>query len=143
MWAISWWSRAFPTTPSSRSPTAAAKYIDINGDGLVTVSFDANGGEATTPMVPVSGLLRESVEVPECAFTRPGYVFANWSSMPDGSGRVYMPGAVVPLSGRVDTLYAQWKLDPAYEGTPVFVTFDANGEEATGGDGSRRGPVRR
>ena len=108
-----------------------AKYVDINGEGLVTVTFDANGGTGAA-MESLTGLLQESVIVPECTYTRNGYVFIGWNTMADGSGTTFMPGTNPSLSGRVSTVYAQWQLNPALVGTDATVSFDAGVASATG-----------
>ncbi len=103
-----------------------AKFADINDEGVVTVAFDGNFPGCADKMDAVSGLMGETVAVPACGFTRPGYVFTGWNSAADGSGTAFAVGAEVPLTGAVETLYAQWQLDPALVGTDVEVTLDGN-----------------
>ena len=63
-------------------------------------------------------------------FTRPGYDFIRWNTMPDGSGTSYADGVLVNIvtgsDGEVVTLYAQWR---AHRYT---VSYDRNHPNATG-----------
>lgn len=42
-------------------------------------------------------------------FTRTGYEFVGWNTMPDGSGTAYAPDSTIVLTERITTLYAQWE----------------------------------
>jgi uncharacterized repeat protein (TIGR02543 family) len=44
-------------------------------------------------------------------FSRTGYTFTGWNTMPDGSGTAYAPDASIVLTEAVTTLYAQWERD--------------------------------
>ncbi len=78
-----------------------------------TVYFDANGGEGEMePLEKTFADLDQFERLPWNEFTKEGYVFKNWSTNPDGTGRIFMDNEVAgqiikDQSGEV-TLYAQW-----------------------------------
>ncbi len=93
------------------------------------VYFSANGGNGV--MQPQEAVYGEEFTLSENAFTRTGYIFEGWNTMPKGNGTSYEDAdSVQNLSGKNNggriTLYAQWK--------PVEYTirYDANSEEAEG-----------
>ncbi len=53
-------------------------------------------------------------------FTRPGYTFANWNTLTDGTGTPYADGVVYSFAADL-TLYAQWTLNT------YTITYNANG----------------
>jgi uncharacterized repeat protein (TIGR02543 family) len=95
-----------------------------------TIHFDANGGTGTMadqgiPMNAYTNLRANT-------FTRPGYVFAGWSTTADGTGNSYADGASVTnlaAAGQTITLYAQWM-----NATQYTVHFDPN--KTNGGTGT-------
>lgn len=70
-----------------------------------TVTFDANGGEGTMD----TQLFTEDYEKALSAnkFTREGYSFAGWNTMPDGTGTAYTDQQKIKVDADM-TLYAQW-----------------------------------
>lgn len=89
------------------------------------ISYDANGGEDA----PEMQIKREAVDInlQEEIPTRTGYEFASWNSEENGTGDIYLPGAVYSNEEEV-VLYAQWtantytlKLDPNY---PNFIPLE-------------------
>lgn len=92
-----------------------------------TLRYDANGG--TGSMSAQTGL-KASVgyHVAANRFTRAGCTFVEWNTMPDGSGRSYLPYQIIAFepekSGQTLTLYAQWD-------APIYpVIYDLGSEEA-------------
>ena len=84
---------------------AAQLYYDVNGgkgwmfDNLIYANGD---------MASVKSHVYDHAEVKA---PNSNYIFAGWNTKPDGSGKTYLPGSLIRLSGVV-TLYAQWKLKP-------------------------------
>ncbi len=70
-----------------------------------TVSFDANGGNGT--MEPQELHWNKDIALDISTFTRLGYDFAGWNTIPDGSGNAYNDGTIVSTL-EAPTLYAQW-----------------------------------
>lgn len=92
-----------------------------------SVVFDRN--HATGGVVGVVSMIYDqSRQLPANGFTRTGYQFDGWNTKADGSGQSYKDKAYVTnlATGRVTTLYAQWKpltdtrytVYYAYEGIP-------------------------
>ena len=78
-----------------------------------TVHFNSNGGEGSMDSMDcVFSDLAAFSALPENKFTKEGYVFKNWSTNPDGTGRVYMDceitGQLIRDQEGEITLYAQW-----------------------------------
>ena len=93
------------------------------------VYFSANGGSGV--MQPQEAVYDEEFELSENAFTRTGYTFEGWNTLPKGNGTSYSNAeSVQNLSGKSNgsriTLYAQW------EPVGYTIRFDANSEDAEG-----------
>jgi uncharacterized repeat protein (TIGR02543 family) len=94
----------------------------IEGDVTTdhTVIFNSNGGTGSmadqTSDVPTALTLN--------SFTRTGYSFTGWNTVPGGGGTSYADGATYSFAENV-TLYAQWLAQPDHT-----VTFDGNGSTA-------------
>lgn len=93
------------------------------------VYFSANGGNGT--MQPQSAVYDEEFALTDCTFTKTGYIFNGWNTMPKGNGISYDDTEnIINLSGKNNggriTLYAQW--------TPIEyeIQFDANSIDAEG-----------
>ena len=86
-----------------------------------TVTFNSNGGSGwmtpQTANVP-TGLTHNT-------FTRTGYSFSGWNTLPGGGGTPYADGAVYSFAADL-TLYAQWTALPNHT-----VTFNSNGGSGT------------
>ena len=71
-----------------------------------SVTFIANGGSGTMPVqifeIGVSQTLATN------KFTRSGYFFIGWNTVPDASGTSYTDGQKITLTENI-ILYAQWK----------------------------------
>jgi len=88
---------------------SAAGMILTSGCGkekVYTVTFDANDGH---------GIMKSQTFVKNVVqalvsnkFTRNGYVFSGWNTVPDGSGQSYSDAQEISLNNDI-TLYAQWK----------------------------------
>ena len=85
------------------------------------ISFSANGGIGT--MEEQLFNVNESKKLTANSFTKTGYSFAGWNTMPDGTGTKYDDEATVKNPGTL-TLYAQWLLIPktsyTYAGSLTF-----------------------
>ena len=76
-----------------------------------TIQFDANEGIGKMNSM-TSREYGKNYTLTKNAFSRDGYVFAGWNTMPDGSGTAYGDGAtisnLVAKNGGTIKLYAQW-----------------------------------
>ncbi len=97
---------------------------------LYTIYFDGNGAENGEMNAVADCKYSEKVTLPANVYTRSGYVFVEWNTEADGSGKTYEAGDTIKKLPETDgeeiILYAQWK--------PIsyVVSFDGNG--ATGGE---------
>lgn len=94
-----------------------------------TITFDANGGTGVMEPQTFTGSVNKALTLNK--FTREGYGFAEWNTIPDGTGVRYMDGQEISVSNDM-TLYAQWTADSILHpsdttGNTFVVTFDANG----------------
>jgi uncharacterized repeat protein (TIGR02543 family) len=127
----------------SESPTGDVKYATGNQVTLTgnltlyaiwakescTVTFYANGGTGTMPVVTTAG--GTEFEIPSCGFSYDdGYPFAGWATSADGE-IVYHPGDKITLTDDL-TLYAKW-LDVTISGTCGHVSLHTGltGSEVT------------
>ena len=69
-----------------------------NGTNAVSRVYGAAGSTITLP----------SSSNPSAAIAKPGYVFNNWNTTPDGSGTSYTSSFTIPAGSTSETLYAQW-----------------------------------
>ena len=86
-----------------------------------TVTFDANGGTGEMEPQTFNGSVKKYLS--HNKFTREGFAFAEWNTIPDGTGVRYKDGQEISISDDM-TLYAQW----AHLYT---VAFEANGGTGT------------
>lgn len=93
-----------------------------------TIAFDPNGGTGSMDSVAVE--YGTSSALPECAFTRRGYLFDGWNTAADGSGTAYADAALIAPTSDV-TLYAQWR-----EQTYTLTYDPAGGKWADGTTGN-------
>lgn len=95
-----------------------------------TVRFDKNAEAATGTMKSQLFTINESQNLAANQFKQPGYVFAGWNTMADGSGTAYADRTSVrnltSVNGETVILYAQWK--------PIQyqIVYDKNHPDATG-----------
>ncbi|MBR3164238.1 InlB B-repeat-containing protein, partial [Candidatus Saccharibacteria bacterium] len=92
-----------------------------------TIKFDANTGTGNMPNQ--SFTYSEQKALTKNTFTKDGYSFKNWNTMPDGSGISYTDAqtlkSVSAINNHTITLYAQWQANAAP--TPSYtIHFDAN-----------------
>ena len=87
------------------------------------VSFNSNGGLGE--MKNITGDEGSEITLTANAFTRTGYIFSEWTTSEDGSGKVYEDKDKIKLTANT-TLYAQWKAN-TYK-----VKFDKNANDAAG-----------
>ena len=86
-----------------------------------TIQFNANGGTGT--MLPIVVTYDKYSALPECGFTRSGYLFDGWSTTPNGEkkyGILQIVKNLTDVNEGVVNLYAVWI--PQYT-----ITFDKNG----------------
>ena len=83
-----------------------------------TINYVANGGLGT--MSPILVEQGQAHIVVANLFTRSGFAFDGWNTMPDGSGMSFVPGAVINAVLGDINLFAQW------QDTHVTVSYHAN-----------------
>ena len=105
--------------------------------GSVSVSFDANAGDAAGTMTAQVIPVNTATALAANAFTRSCYSFAGWNTAADGSGTAYGYGAEVTLDDDL-TLYAQWAAvaDSGVCGDDLAWTLDENGMLTISGAGA-------
>ena len=107
-------------------------------DVIYTVTYDGNGGTATTEDgEPVRELTKQltkdtnagaSYTVPENMFTRPGYTFVGWNAEYTEDGYSEGDGADPQWApGNQKTINQDFTLHAIWEATEYTFTFDANG----------------
>lgn len=92
------------------------------------ISFDANGGSGS--MASIYGDINETVTIPDCGFTYPGYDFAGWLG---SNGKRYdnqgsIPAGDVEAGSRL-TLSAQWNGSGSLEGEEGSFNLTLKGNE--------------
>ena len=86
-----------------------AGMVMLSGCGkekVYTVTFDANSGIGT--MKPQTFVKDVAQSLVSNKFTRKGYAFSKWNTIPDGTGVAYSDAQEITLKDDI-TLYAQWK----------------------------------
>lgn len=91
-------------------------------DAKYSISFDANGGEGTTP--GMGSDTKENIKLLKNGFYKKGYTFLGWSKDKNAKAPDFLDGAVCSPFGllqRKVTLYAIWKENkvPAVEEKPI------------------------
>lgn len=91
-------------------------------DAKYSISFDANGGEGTTP--GMGSDTKENIKLLKNGFYKKGYTFLGWSKDKNAKAPDFLDGAVCSPFGllqRKVTLYAIWKENkaPVVEEKPV------------------------
>ena len=76
---------------------------------LLTVTYDANGGEGTPPDSPPVQHIGTGLTVAgdSGGMTKYGYILSGWNTQADGSGATYAAGTKLTLTSSM-TLYALW-----------------------------------
>lgn len=89
-------------------------------ENSVRVLFDGNGG---TGNMFNRGAVKvgDSYTLPEPEFFNLPYIFAGWSTTPDGSSGVYDAGETVTLESTKVTFYAQWQEVKILSGFQKFI----------------------
>ena len=110
---------SYTFTSVTTDRTVDASFVPI----IYTIKFNPNGAEGSMPSLVMT--YDESRRLTNNSFIRPGYLFMEWNTSPDGSGTPYENAQEIQnmtcIDGAVVELYAQWK-PIEYE-----VSFDANG----------------
>lgn len=94
------------------------------------IAFQKNAVGAAGNMERKEMIFGVSADLPACAYTRKGYVFAGWNTQADGSGTAYPDRAAVKdlsAQGGTVSLYAQWSVEQ------YTVRFDAGGGSLAAG----------
>ena len=93
-----------------------------------TIHYDGNGSEVGTMSSQENCKYGTAYTLPECSYSKTGYVFAGWSTEPIGNGMSYPDKAEVKNLANEDgakiTLYAQW------ERIAYTIAYDGNGSES-------------
>ncbi|WP_276356230.1 S-layer homology domain-containing protein [Cohnella caldifontis] len=87
----------------------------MQSDPFYMVTYDGNGSNVGSP--PIDGILYEQADTATVAgagsMARRGYIFAGWSTQPDGGGLSYSAGDTISIETDNVTLYAKWTADPS------------------------------
>ncbi len=94
----------------------------------MTITFDSNSGSGTMPNGTV--LYGNDYAIPANTFTRTGYTFDHWNTLPGGTGASYPAGGTITDVYSNMTLYAIWQV------TTRTITFNANGGTGTMANGT-------
>ena len=115
--------------------TKAHDYAVSNGfryevlpNGAYNICFDKNGAPSGSTEAMLNCKLGKGVKLIENGFSKQGYVFDCWNTMPDGTGKKYKNKATVKniaKEGETLTLYAIWK--------PIKYTINFKGNKSTSG----------
>ncbi|MBB6735253.1 InlB B-repeat-containing protein [Cohnella zeiphila] len=89
-----------------------------------TITYDGNGAASgSAPTDNNDYLAGDSATVEDAGtLTKPGYAFAGWNTVADGSGSSYATGSALAIGSADVVLYAQWTTLPTYT-----ITYDGNG----------------
>jgi len=113
------------TQPSGGTATIAGAVLTIPGgaygsialhatwsDGTYTITFNANGGDASAPSSMNPGVGVE-VDLPNYTGAKTGYTFTGWNTASDGSGDHYDVGECTPEVAKDGTLalFAEWSIN--------------------------------
>ena len=110
------WSPVIPSTIPTNNLIVTAQWTA----NTYTVTFDANGGDASTPTsTPVT---YGSTYGALATVSRTGYAFNGWFTSTSG-GTLVTSASTVAITA-AQTLYAQWTINP------YTITFDSNGGSA-------------
>ena len=108
-----WYTAASGGTKITASSTVSTSMTTLYAQWKIsayTVSFNANGG--TGSMTAKSVTIGSSVTLPNCTFTKSGYVFAGWATSSNGSVAYGDCVSITPTANVV--LYAQWISNAKY-----------------------------
>ncbi|MDO4537325.1 MAG: S8 family serine peptidase [Coriobacteriales bacterium] len=108
-------------------------YVDVERNG-VRVVFEGNGA-TDGAMGDLAFRVGAPMTLSTCGFTRAGFAFSGWNTLPDGSGTSYEDGATIgdSLQGESSlTLYAQWQVQQLSVTVPVALHYvvDEDGQIA-------------
>lgn len=112
-----------------------------------TITYKPNGGTPATDSVQIVGSDADSnliATIAKNSFSVSGWDFGGWNEQANGSGKLYLPGAKLPMqNGTPQDLYAQWYKQTGSSITVPGKDGDPNNEQTnvTGkGDGISRNP---
>lgn len=95
--------------PGSAVPGSMTLYAGWEGLPF-SVTFDKNDGSATGIMAALAPVIcGSSLYLPACAFSKPGFAFDSWNTMPDGSGDPYADASGITMGAADLVLYARYK----------------------------------
>lgn len=111
-------------------------------DEVVQLLYDPNGGTPEDRYPNDTGFLykkkstasvwRNETTDNQQWFTRTGYNFKGWNTLPDGSGTSYMPESTILLTEPLTVLYAQWEKE-VYD-LSVYKTDSVSGTPLNGAE---------
>lgn len=104
----------------------ASTPAQLDAPGMVTLSFDLNGGSMGAP-ANIRKKSGTSVTIPKSSPYRGGYWFMGWSESKTATTATYKSGSVITLT-QDTTLYCVWKKASAMT---YRVSFDRNGGSGT------------
>lgn len=112
-----------------------------------TITYKPNGGTPATDSVQIVGSDADSnliATIAKNSFSVSGWDFGGWNEQANGSGKLYLPGAKLPMQdGATQDLYAQWYKQTGSSITVPGKDGDPNNEQTnvTGkGDSISRDP---
>ena len=112
-----------------------------------TITYKPNGGTPDTDSVQIVGSDADSnliATIAKNSFSVSGWNFGGWNEQANGSGKLYLPGAKLPMQdGVTQDLYAQWYKQTGSSITVPGKDGDPNNEQTNvtgGGNGISRDP---
>lgn len=112
-----------------------------------TITYKPNGGTPDTDSVQIVGSDADSnliATIAKNSFSVSGWNFGGWNEQANGSGKLYLPGAKLPMQdGATQDLYAQWYKQTGSSITVPGKDGDPNNEQTNvtgGGNGISRDP---
>lgn len=104
-----------PSSNGDTSGTPFTLYAHWNRNYMINFDTNTPQNASTTPsgsMEQVEANIDETISLPRCAYSLPGYQFTGWNTEADGTGTSYSDldnVANLAEAGETATLYAQWK----------------------------------
>jgi uncharacterized repeat protein (TIGR02543 family) len=110
-------------TNNSGESRSGRCWVTVSDSLLVTVTFDANGGNGTTPTAQIVNTSSGTTLPSGSELSRSGYTFGGWNTNSSGTGTNYNADSFYTPTENI-TLYARWLQS-------YTVTFNANGGNGT------------
>lgn len=119
---------------AAQQPAAAAQDAQPAAEAAkktpATIHFDANGGSGSLADAAIEDSSSFELKLPASKMARDGYVFAGWSTTPDGkdaedgSGKVVMPAVFVPDAADISAWKFSWDANGDGKADPQTETSD-------------------